>query len=560
MVRRILSFFSQTTTTLNAAAYVIAGFALASQILGIVRDRILAHIFGASPTLDVYYAAFRVPDLIFVSIASIVSLFILIPFLSEALKNGGKEAARQFLSEVSTVFFVFIIVASAIVWWFAPHLSQILYPGFDGHQHETLVELMRILLLSPILLGLSNIFSSATQLMHRFTIYALSPVLYNIGIIVGIIFFYPSLGLSGIGWGVVLGAALHLLVQIPVVRKDGLLPRPTLRIKGAHILRVVLLSLPRTLTLSLNQIVLVVLVGIASTLSPGSVTIFTFASNLYSAPLTLIGVSYSVAAFPTLSRLFSTGERVAFLEQLIDALRQIIFWSLPALVATIVLRAHIVRALLGSGAFDWSATRLTAAALAILAVSLVAHGVILLFVRAYYATGRTMRPFLITTGGSILTVLSAYGGLLLFQKIPAFHFFIEALLRVIDVPGTAILVLAGGYSIGLICSAIIFWIIFRRDFEGEIPSGVVRSFWQNTAASMIAGAVMYVVLRATEGRFLLDTFGSVVGHALLAGILGCAAWVFMLIVLKNLEFGELIGTLRARFWRTVPIQPGPEEL
>ncbi len=560
MVRRLFSLFSQTITTLNAAAYVIAGFAFASQILGVVRDRMLAHIFGASPTLDVYYAAFRVPDLLFVSIASIVSLFILIPFLSERLKAGGTEAARAFLSEIATAFFIFIVVASAILWLCAPHISAALYPGFDGHQHEMLVELMRILLLSPILLGLSNILASATQLMHRFTIYALSPVLYNMGIIVGIIFFYPFLGLAGIGWGVVLGAALHLLVQVPVVKKDGLLPLPTLKINKEHLLRVVLLSLPRTLTLALNQIVLIILIGIASTLVPGSVTIFTFASNLYAAPLTLIGVSYSVAAFPTLSRLFSNGDRTAFLEQLIGALRQVIFWSLPTLVTIIVLRAHIVRALLGSGAFDWSATRLTAAALALLSVSLVAHSMILLFVRAYYATGRTMRPFLITAGGALLTLATSYGGLLLFEKVPGVHFFVESLLRVADVPGTAVLVLAAGYSFGLVCSAIIFWIIFRHDFEGEIPSAVVRSFWQNAAASIIAGSVMYVTLRITEGQFLLETFASVTGHALIAGFLGLLAWICMLILLKNQEFGELVATLRARFWKTVPIQPETEEL
>lgn len=560
MVRRFISLFSQNITGLHAAAYLIAFFSLISQLLGLLRDRMLAHLFGASSSLDVYYAAFRIPDLIFASIASIVSLFVLIPFLSRYLERDDKKGARHFLSEITTFFFVFVAIASGIVAWYAPELGRMLYPGFSEAELSLLTKLTRILLVSPILLGLSNIFAGITQLAGRFVIYALSPILYNIGIIAGIIFLYPRYGLSGIGWGVAFGALLHVLVQVPTVIRERLLPYPTMRWDWKALSEVITVSLPRTVTLALNQIVLLILVGIASTLGEGSVTVFTFASNLYLAPLTLIGVSYSVAAFPTLSKLFSSGQKDAFVEQLLSAIRHVIFWSAPALVFLIVLRAHIVRTLLGSGAFDWADTRLTAAALALFSLSLLAHGLILLFVRGYYAAGKTLRPFLITVSTSALTIALAFAGMRLFEQVPFAGFFLESLLRVSDVGTTSVIIIALAYSVGLIVSAGVFWILFRHDFGGHIPPAVTRTFWQSSASAIIGGAAAYLILRGIAPFFDLSVALHVFLEGLIAGIGGMVLWAGTLAALDNTELKELIATVQSRFKNASPIAPPPEEL
>lgn len=559
MVRKLINLLSSSITGLHAAAYIIAIFSLVSQLLGLVRDRILAHLFGASATLDVYYAAFRIPDFLFASIASIVSLFVIIPFLSERLERGGVADARSFLSQITTFFAGFIALTSAVLWYFAPQLGEVLYPGFSVAQQAEFVSLTRILLLSPIVLGFSNILSSVTQIAGRFFVYALSPVLYNIGIILGILFLFPTMGLMGIGWGVVLGAVLHAGVQIPSVIREGLMPRLVIIREWRATLAVVGASLPRTTTLAMNQLVLLVLVGFASTLSEGSVTVFTFASNIAAAPLALIGVSYSVAAFPVLSKLFSSGDKDAFIVQLLTALRHIIFWTLPAMAVVIVLRAHIVRTLLGSGAFDWSATRLTAAVLALLMVSLMAHSIILLFVRGYYAAGKTARPLVITVVSSIATIGLVWGSVLVAQTFPITRYFVEALLRITNVPGTEVILIAFAYSLGLIVSAMIFWVLFRRDFGGHIPSDVTRSFWQSAAASILAGAAAYVVLHLTESVFDLSKAFDVFFQGAVAGVAALGVWVLILMALKNPEFTELAETLHTRFWKA-PEAVAPEQV
>ncbi|MBT4894909.1 oligosaccharide flippase family protein, partial [bacterium] len=395
MVRRIFNLIHKEINGLHEAAYLLGAFALLSQILALFRDRLLAHFFGAGAVLDTYYAAFRLPDIIFVAIASIVSVYVLIPFLAEK-SSISKLKEKEFINTIFSAFFLIIITVSVIAFIFAPWLMKLFFPGLvDTAQFADLILLTRVLLLQPIFLGISNLFASITQIHRKFVLYALSPVLYNVGIIIGIVFFYPSFGFMGLGLGVVLGAVLHLAIQIPFIVKNKFLPKITLSIVGTRfndVKKVIFLSLPRTLALSAHQISLLFLISFASLMASGSIAVFNLSFNLQSVPLTIIGVSYSVAAFPTLAKMFSNGQKKDFLEQVLTASKHIIFWSFPAIVLFIILRAQIVRVILGSGEFDWADTRLTAAALALFAVSIAAQGLVLLFVRGYYAAGNTKKP------------------------------------------------------------------------------------------------------------------------------------------------------------------------
>ena len=332
MVQRLINIFHKEWGGLHEAAYLLGIFAIFSQILALVRDRLLAGSFGAGGSLDVYYSAFRIPDFIYFSVASLVSVSVLIPFFIkrlEANKENGKTDAYKFINDIFSIFFVAIIVVSVGAFFLVPFLSEFVVPGFDQVARDNFILLSRILLLSPILLGLSNLLGSITQSHRQFLVYALSPVFYNVGIIIGIVAFYPTLGLSGLAWGVALGAMFHLFVQVPAVIRKGFALRFSLKIDFSDIKEVIMLSLPRTVALSINQISIIFLIAFASLMNEGSISIFNFSFNLQSVPLSIIGVSYSVAAFPTLARLFSSGENNKFAEHVALAAKHIIFWSLP---------------------------------------------------------------------------------------------------------------------------------------------------------------------------------------------------------------------------------------
>jgi len=559
MVGRLFSLFSREVGGLHEAAFLLGLSAIASQLLGLVRDRLLAGTFGAGTTLDVYYSAFRVPDLIYVSIASFVSVTVLIPFIMEGLTAGRQLETRQFINQLFSVFLVVMAVVSVAAFLLMPILARIVAPGFNTAQTDLLVTLSRVLLLSPVFLGLSNLFGGVTQGLRRFFVYAASPIFYNLGIIAGVIVFYPFFGTVGLAYGVALGALFHLAVQLPIIYQTGFWPRLVWPTDWQPIKEVVLTSFPRTITLGAHQLALLALMALASTFGVGAIAVFNLAWNLQSVPLAIVGVSYSVAAFPALARLFAQGERATFLKQIKTATRHIAFWSMIATVFFIVLRAQVVRVILGSGQFGWTETRLVAAALAIFAMSVAAQSLVLLLVRGYYAAGRTMVPLFVNTLSSLLVIAAAFLYSFFFANWPFSRWFLEALLRVGDVPGTEVLLLPLAFSTGLLVNLAVLWHFFHRDF-GSLGAAVRASLWQSFAAATFGGFVAYQVLSILANRLDLDTFRGIFTQGLGAGLTGLLATFILLWALDNREIGELRVALQHKFWRAAPIAPGPEEL
>ncbi len=543
MVRSFLDRVGLEVKGMHQAAYVLALFALGSQLLALVRDRLLAAAFGAGHTLDIYYAAFRIPDFLFATVASLLSLYALLPVLSK-LEHEHPSLVIAFLRNTLLLFFAAMAVVAGVAFVFAPELVSSIAPGITAGR-ESLIMLTRILLLQPILLGISNIFANLTQLRHRFLLYSVSPLLYNLGIIFGIVFLYPRLGLPGLGWGVVLGAALHALVQVPFFfgeKTERHLPwGQTLTI----LKQVLILSVPRTLSLAAGQLTLLCLVALASMLTVGSISVFTFASNLQAVPLTIIGVSYSVAAFPTLARFFADGHRAEFLSHLEGALRHIIFWSVPAMALVIVLRAHLVRAVLGAGAFDWSATRLTAAALALFILSLLAQAIFLLIARAYYAAGNTSKPLFLAAVNIVFSVASAIGLLLLFDQSQMFQDIIESVLRVADVPGTSVLMLPLGVSIGSLIQCVLGIIMLSRDFALPLR-GLGRLSLQSLLASLFGGVCAYFTLQFFGPVVDTKTLVGIASQGATAGLVGLLATALALWIMRSKELFEITGALGRR--------------
>lgn len=552
LVRGGLQFLTDEVRGLQSAVYVLAAFAFLSSLLALARDRLLANAFGAGTELDLYYAAFRIPDFIFVALGALVSVYILIPELSRRDDASQKSYIDTIVAGFS-ILAVFIGVVAALL---APRILSALFPQFaDSGLLPTLVTLTRIMLLQPILLGLSNIFAAITQTRYRYTLYAASPVFYNLGIILGVVAFYPLWGLPGLAWGVVLGAALHAGIQIPSIVRDGFFHSFPRLSEPRALLRTVSISVPRALALSMNQITFIGLTALAATLASGSIAIFMFAYNLQAVPLAIIGASYSVAAFPTLALALSNGRRDEFISHIATAARHVLFWSLPATALIIVLRAHIVRVVLGSGAFDWTDTRLTAAAFALLSISLVCQGLMLLLVRGYYAAGRTFMPLLVSSLIALGTVGLGWGFIRVFED-PAILSFVQSLLRVEDIPGSNILSLAFAYTIATVIGTIFLAIHFERRFAGFFAQ-IKRSLAESMVAAFAGGVAAYVALVFIGPLTLSSTLLSVFIRGFAAGGLGIIVSGLAYALLKNPEYTETVVAVRARLWRgTVKSESG----
>lgn len=553
MVRRVFNFVYREVRGLHQAAYILALFAFGSQILAIVRDRLLAHTFGAGIELDLYYAAFRVPDLLFVLFASVLSIYVLLPFVNRFTETQGSDAGRAVLSQVFSIFLVLYIFIAGTLALFAPLYVPYLFPGFT-EQADTLVLLQRILLLQPLLLGVSTLCGVVTQMNHRFVLFAVSPLLYNIGIILGIVLLYPVVGLAGLVYGVVVGALGHLLVQVPFVRGSRYSFGLTARIDRQLLLRILSVSIPRALTLSVNQIVLLILMGMASFMALGSVSVFQFAFNLQSVPLAIIGMSYSVAAFPTLSYLFAKQDQAGFNAQLLTALRHIIFWSIPVIGLVVVLRAQIVRVLLGSGEFDWGDTRLTAAMLAIFVLSLFAQAILLLLIRAFYAGGKTLVPLLVALLSAGVSVVLAFVLRDLYFNNPVFSEFLQALFRLEGVEGTEVLVLAIAFVCGQLIQLACLMVISARLFR--VSYAVLgRLCLQACAAAMAGASVAYVSLAFVVDGINQETFIGISLQGFIAGVMGMTAVALTYALMRSPELTEIIRSYQAKIFKTDIIAP-----
>jgi len=551
MVRDALRFLATPVRGFQSAVYVLAAAAVASSLLALFRDRLFAHSFGAGMELDVYYAAFRIPDLIFVGIGALVSVYVLIPEL--ARRNDLEQ--KHYIDIVSVGFSALAIIASIVAYLAAPRLLALIFTELaTGPLFADLITLTRIMLIQPILLGFSNILAAVTQSRHRYTLYALSPLVYNLGIIIGIILFYPFLGLAGLAWGVVLGALLHAGIQVPSLMQDGFFSASP-RFDMTAFLRTISISVPRALALSVNQITFIGLTVLAGTLATGSIAVFILAFNLQAVPLAIIGASYSVAAFPSLSAAYAAGRRDEFLEQVAAAARHVLFWSIPAAALIIVLRAHMVRTVLGSGAFDWTDTRLTAAALALFSLSLGAQGIMLLLIRGYYAAGRTLVPLIISIGVGLATLLFAMLSLRFFAD-QSMLYLLQTFLRLEDVQGSLVVVLALSYSLAVTLGVYALVIHFEFRF-GRFVSKIRRTLWQSSVAACAAALASYGALVLLGPLTLASTLASVFLKGLAGGLLGVVAAAFVYFILRNQEFFENFETVRRKLWREVKDEEAP---
>lgn len=561
MVKKILAFINKEFDGVNEAALLLGFLTLFSQFLGLIRDRLLAGQVGAGAVLDTYYAAFRIPDFLYVSVASLISVTVLLPILVEKMgKENNKEKGKAFMGEIFTAFIIFMVFVSIVVYAFMPKLAVLIAPGFNDEHLVNLIKTSRLMLLSPIFIGLSNVFGVVTQAYKKFFVFSLSSVFYNLGIILGIVFLYPKFGLDGLAFGVIVGAILHLFVQVPALMKIGLIPRLSFRFNTKEILSVAKISLPRTLALASSNLSFIAIISIASTVGAGAISLFTFSYNLQSVPVGIIGISFSVAAFPVLVKSFQNQDKNTFSLNIINSAKQIIFWSLPATALFIVLRAQIVRVVLGVESFSWSDTKLTAATLAIFVLSLVSQGLVFLFVRGYYASGNTKKPLFINMFSALVVIMSSLFFINIFKQNPNILSYIEYVLRVENVPNTLMLALPMAYMLGSFVNVFLLWRHFKKDFLKGARSGIKSTLWEGIMSSLAIGLCTYILLGVFDNIFSINTFWGIFLQGFCSGIVGILIGVSILYFMKNDELLGVLEALRKKFWRNKLITQEQREL
>lgn len=412
----------------RSAGLVSALFA-ASRVLGLLREIVIGARFGTGAELDAYLAAFRVPDLIFYLVAGGALASAFIPTFTARLAleaDPRRRAAWQLASSVANLLLlVTTILALAAALLARPLVATLIAPGFDPQQQALTAHLMTLMLLAPIVFGLSGIVMGILNSFQHFLAPALAPVLYNLMILLGAWFLAPTLGVYGLAIGVVAGALAHLLVQIPPLLRRRPIYTATLGLGNPDVREVARLMGPRVLGLAAVQINFLVSANLASRLGAGSISALNYAWLLMLLPQGVIAQGIATAIFPTLSAQAAQGQITSLRNTLNAALRAVLWLTLPAAVGLFLLRTPVIQVFLQRGQFTAESTAMTAYALAFFAFGLVAHSLLEVVTRAFYALHDTWTPVKFGIAAMVLNLILSllllrplsFGGLALANTI-----------------------------------------------------------------------------------------------------------------------------------------------
>lgn len=542
----IQKFLNSQAKSISSASLILAASYLASAFLGLFRDRLLAGTFGAGNELDVYYTAFTIPDFIaLILIFGAISAAVIPIFSSYIIKS--KEQAWEYVSALFNIFLGFLILVCIVFIIFTPIIISLVAPGFSGEKREMAVLLMRIMFLSPIILGASNMISGILQVFHRFLVTALAPVMYNIGIITGILFFVPKFGISGLAWGVVLGGVLHLAIQVPAFIFSGFKYKFNFNLRHPGVVQTAKLMAPRSMGLAAGQLNTIVITAIASTLMAGSIAVFNLANNLASILVNTVALSLSTAVFPSMSMAFLQAEEEKFLQKFSTAFRQTIFLVIPISILILILRAQIVRVILGVGKFSWADTRLTTACLGILAASLFAQGLIFILSKTFYASHNTKIPALISAGTVVLNIILSLIFVQLIKHSIVFSVLVQMFFRLEGVQGLGIIGLAMAFSITAILECFLLLYMLYKKFPNLKIKEISVSLYKIVIASFIMAALVFAT-RQWLGSFVsLQTFWGIFFQLVLSGAVGVAIYIVSAHFLKSPEMSIVIQSVKNKF-------------
>ncbi len=380
---------------IKKATLIMVVSVLISRVLGLLRDRFLAGFFGASIDLDIYFTAFRIPDFIYSIIFAGGITVSFLPIFSEYFKKN-KEEAWKIVNYVLNLFFVLYFLVFFVFVAFTPQLVSYLAPGFDALAQAKTVELTRLVFLSVFFFGLSSILTVILNYFNLFLAYSLAPILYNLGIIFGIIFLSPHLGVFGAGLGVVLGSFLHFLIQVPGARNSGFSYRAIFSLSHKAIKEFFFLIGPRIISSSSVQFSFVIITLIASGIGEGAISVFNLSNNLRYLPIGVIGIPFATAAFPVLAKLWAGREKEEYLKRFRMVFSSVLYFSFPIGILIFLLKDQIVKIIFQTGAFSGSAVEITAACLGLYFLSTSAQCLVPIVLRGFFSLKDSITPTVVS--------------------------------------------------------------------------------------------------------------------------------------------------------------------
>lgn len=519
------------TSMARAAGTIMAAFVL-SNVVGLVRQILISRAFGTQPELDAFYAAERLPNLLFSLVAGGALASAFVPVFTGFLTHDDRDGAWRLASGVINLVLAILLVAGAVSAIFAPSLIRLISPFPDPAQIQLAASLLRIMLISAVIFGVSGLLMGILNAHQHFLLPALAPSLYWVGIIFGVLALSPRLGIHGLAYGVVAGALMHLLVQLPGLR--GRRARYTLSLGWdlPSVRQVMRLMGPRLFGVAVVQLHFVINTWLASGMPEGSLSAISVAWAILTMPEVVIAQAIAIAALPTFSAQAARGELGEMRGSLAGALRGILFLSIPASVGLLMLRAPIVQSLFQRGAFDERSTSLVAWALAFYSIGLVGHSVVEIVSRAFYALQDTRTPVVFGSLAMGLNIVLSFVFAALFERWGwAPH---------------GGLALANSAATGL--EMLILLAVMRRRLSGLDGRALLASLGRTTGASAAMGLALAVWLGVGhEWPAWLVALGGVAGGG---AVYWLAAFLF-----GSSEARELPGMALARWRRGRVVRP-----
>jgi putative peptidoglycan lipid II flippase len=511
MWHRLQKFVHKENSLIGAASLLVFTMTL-SNVLGLLRDHYLARNVETS-NLDIYYAAFRIPDLIFniLIFGAISAAFI--PVFSSYISKKDEKTAWHVTNSLITISVTLLSVLAVILFFAMPYLTPLLVPNFDVDRLQKTTELARLLMLTPIFFSVSYFFGGVLNSYKRFVAYSFAPIFYNLSIIVGSIYAAPRWGITGVVYFVVAGSILHMLIQLPTVISLGFRFQPVFDFRHSGVVKVARLMIPRAIGMGANNILLIAYTAISSALAVGSIAVFNLANNIQTMPTVVFATSFSTAVFPLLAEKAASNDQDSFSSYLSRSMRVIIFLLVPSTVIFILLRAQIIRLILGSGKFGWQDTRMAAITLGWFAFSLVAQGLIPLFAKAFYARHNTKTPTIISVVSIIVSIVAAY-----------------PLSKSMGVAGLAL-----SYSIGSYLNAILLYFLLYKISHNVFNKNVVISTLKIIAVAIIMAFVTRKLSHTIYNFVDMQRFWGVFTQAAIATLGGIAVYLLLTYLLGSEE-------------------------
>jgi putative peptidoglycan lipid II flippase len=517
----------------RSALVVMAAFGLAKAI-SLVQTVILSQVFGTGAAMDSYVTANVIPETIFTLIAGGVLAQAFIPLFSGLLSKQDEGGAWKLASHVINSAFLLTLIASLVAFLLSPwFIGNIVAPGMDAAGVEQAAGMMRVLLIGTVIFSVSGILMGILNSYNHFLTPAIAPAMYDIGILIGAVFLVRPFGIMGLVYGTVLGAALHLAVQLPALFRYPVKWRFALGWGDPNLRRLVRLMLPRIADLGLFQLTTYILTtNIASRLGEGAISAQSWAWRIMQIPQTLIGTAIGTVIFPTLAALSEAQDADGKRNAMSGALRYILALTIPSAVLLILCGTDAV-SLLERGAFTAESTALVYSALRFYALGVIVHSVLEVAARSFFADKDTLTPFFIAFGGSVVNIVTSliFTGVLTSSNPPP-----------INVGGLAL-----GNTLGITFEITLLLFLLRRRWGGINGTELGRTTGKALAASLVMGLVI-VIVQAVWGALGLHgqgTLMTIVGLLVQVG-LGGAVFIAAAWLLRMDELRQIIAGVRSR--------------